>query len=87
MNVDLKQFDASSSSTTVGGFIQDSWSIFDKVRVTTVPRVYPTRVVRVDTAYAGKLAAAQKLLAAGKCVNDLLDPVDCSTVRRNLEGK
>ncbi len=65
----------------------EQWSIFDKVRVTTVPRVYPTRVVRIDTAHAVKLAAAQKILAGGGCVNDLLDPVDCATVRRNIEGK
>jgi hypothetical protein len=64
----------------------EQWSIFDKVRVTTVPRVYPTRVVKIDTQYAVKLAAAQKTLAKGGCVNDLLDPVDCSTVRRNIEG-
>lgn len=64
----------------------EQWSIFDKVRVTTVPRVYPTRVVRIDTAYATKLAEAQKLLATGKCVNDNLDPVDCAIVRQNIEG-
>lgn len=65
----------------------EQWSVYDKVRVTTVPRVYPNRVVRVDTEYATKLAAAQKVLVGGGCVNDLLDPVDCSTVRKNLEGR
>lgn len=70
--------------TPAGGYEQ--WSIYDKVRVTTSPRVYPNRLVKVDTSQVAKIETARQILRGGGCIDDELNKIDCASVRKNIEG-
>ena len=70
---------------TPGGHYEQ-WSIFEKVRVTTIPRSYPERVVRIDEQQVIKVENARRILQNGGCVDDNLNQIDCAMVNQNLEG-
>lgn len=62
----------------------EQWSVFDKVRVTTVPRTYPQRMVQIDEAQWVRVKAAEAILRAGGCVDEALNEMDCAVFDENI---
>jgi hypothetical protein len=64
----------------------EQWSVFDKVRVTTMPRSYPQRLVQIDEAQWARVQLAEAILARGGCVDEALNEMDCTVFTQNIEG-